>query len=182
MNTYLANPTLENEAILKPAVTKSPYETVAHSNRKPKSKEFVQTCPDCKKVLDRNESMHSCLHDQSDPVPPPGPLDSFFLSFSDYQYDPSIPLSESYHSFRQGLRQWSDWDGYSPSTWKEYKKEVNERYQAALTREFNLWFGTEDNIMSWHSLCRAIGIYPPPATPKLCRAVSNRFSKITFLF
>jgi hypothetical protein len=117
------------------------------------------------------------------PVPSVGPLDAFFLSFRGYQYDPFIPPAESFRSLRRGLRWWNDWDGNFPDTWKEYEKDVATRYQATLTKEFNLWFGTEDDIDSWHSLCRAIGIRPLPTTCDECREVSNQIHttlRITF--
>lgn len=107
------------------------------------------------------------------PVTSISPLDVFFSCFRGYQYDPSIPPAESFRSLRRGLRRWNDWDGNVPDTWKEYEKDVITRYQAALTKEFNLWFGTEDDIDSWHSLCRAIGIGPLPTTCHECREVSN---------
>ena len=107
------------------------------------------------------------------PTPSIGPLDAFFLSFPGYQYDPSIPPAESFHFLRRGLKGWNDWDRSFPATWKEYEKVVYTRYQAALTKEFNLWFGTEDDIRSWHSLCRAIEISPLPTTHKECQEVSS---------
>lgn len=174
--TYLAKRTSYKKAIPEISAIKSPLESVVHFNRGSRPKTRVKTCSDCKTVLNGdNETMHSCLNGLSSPVPPAGPLDSFFLSFPGYHYDPSIPLAESFRSFRQGLRRWNDWNGYSPDTWKEYEDDVYTRYQAALTKEFNLWFGMEDDIRSWHSLCRAIAIYPLPATHNLCREVSDRF-------
>jgi len=110
---------------------------------------------------------------QSAPVPSIGPLDTFFLSFPGYHYDPSIPPAESFRSFRNGLKRWNDWNGSFPDTWKKYEEDVYTRYQAALTKEFNLWFGTEDDIKSWHSLCRAIAIHPLPTTHEECREVSS---------
>jgi len=173
---YLVNHSSYREAIPEVSATNPFLESVAQSNRKSKPETCAPTCPDCRTVLiGDNETTHSCLYPQSTPAPSTGPLDSFFRSFSGYQYDPSIPPAESFRSFRRGLKRWSDWDGYSPDTWKEYKEDVYTRYQAALTKEFNLWFGTEDDIMPWHSLCRAIAIHPLPPTCELCREVGNRF-------
>lgn len=106
-------------------------------------------------------------------IPSIGPLDAFFFSFSGYKYDPSIPPAESFDSFKRGLKRWNDWDGIFPNNWENYEKDVYTRYQAALTKEFNLWFGTEDDIRSWHSLCRAIAISPLPPTCEECREVRN---------
>ena len=124
----------------------------------------------------KNHTSHGVVTTESipeTPTPSIGPLDTFFLSFSGYKYNPSIPPADSFRSLRRGLRRWNDWDHSTPATWQEYEKDVNTRYQAALTKEFNLWFGTEDDIRSWHSLCRAIAISPLPTTHKECQEVSN---------
>jgi hypothetical protein len=76
---------------------------------------------------------------------------------------------------RDGLSHWNDFEKTICSTWDEYKKDVYTRYQAALTREFNLWFGTDDDLASWHSLCRAIAIQPLPATLRECEKVSRSY-------
>lgn len=111
---------------------------------------------------------------QPPPSAPPalGPLDAFFLSFPTFPYDPTIPPASSFRSFQAGLSNWNDFDKSACSTWNEYKNDVWERYQAALTQEFNLWFGTEDELESWYALCRAIGIVPLPKTRGKCREVS----------
>ena len=36
-----------------------------------------------------------------------------------------------------------------------------DQYQEALTPEFKLWFGAEDDTAAWHSLCRAMKIEAP---------------------
>ncbi|KAF4631765.1 hypothetical protein G7Y89_g6362 [Cudoniella acicularis] len=180
---YLVNHSSYKEAIPEFSAMNPLLESMAQPNRKSKPETCAPTCPDCRTdLVGDNETIHSCPYPQFTPVPSTGPLDSFFLSFSGYQYDPSIPPAESFRSFRRGLRRWSDWDGYSPDTWKEYEEDIYTRYQAALTQEFNLWFGTEDDIRAWHSLCRAIAIQPLPATCELCReAVRNRHVNIVDL-
>ena len=101
------------------------------------------------------------------------PLDQFFESFSKFPYNACIPPATSYKNLRANLWKWHDWDGHRPSTWREYRQEVQARYEVALTDEFNLWFGTEDDLKSWHSLCRALGIIPLPLTCEECRSVSS---------
>lgn len=181
---YLVNHSSYKEATPEFSATSPFLESAAQSNRSFNPETCAPTCPDCRTVLiGDNETTHSYLYPQSTPAPSTGPLDSFFRSFSGYQYDPSIPPAESFRSFRRGLRRWNDWNGYSPNTWKEYEDDVYTRYQAALTKEFNLWFGIEDDIMPWHSLCRAIAIHTLPATCKLCREVGNcLYNILRFLF
>lgn len=111
----------------------------------------------------------------SSPPSSTGPLNQFFLSFPGFQYDPSLPPADSFHALREGLSRWNDFDESILSTWDEYKKDVWARYQTALTKEFNLWFGTEDEIESWYALCRAIGITPIPETRKKCREVREKY-------
>ena len=36
-----------------------------------------------------------------------------------------------------------------------------DQYQEALTQEFKLWFGAEDDNAVWHSFCRAVKIEAP---------------------
>jgi hypothetical protein len=90
------------------------------------------------------------------------PLDRFFLSFPAFNYDPSLPPATSYKCLQKQQR-WHRNDPASEEGW--------DRYQNALTEEFQLWFGAEDDLEAWHALCRAIGIDPPPVTCKLCKAV-----------
>ena len=90
------------------------------------------------------------------------PLDRFFLSFSAFNYNPSLPPATSYKRLQKEQR-WHRNDPASEEGW--------DRYQNALTEEFQLWFGAEDDLEAWHALCRAIGINPPPTTCKSCKAV-----------
>ncbi|KAF1963906.1 hypothetical protein BU23DRAFT_440867, partial [Bimuria novae-zelandiae CBS 107.79] len=46
--------------------------------------------------------------------------------------------------------------------------------QKALTEEFDLWFGSEDDLEAWHALCCAVGISPLPTSCESCeKAVRN---------
>jgi hypothetical protein len=80
----------------------------------------------------------------------------------------------SFGELLSGLGTWHTWDGKNQKTWEDYWKEVKDEYQTALTDEFNLWFGTEGDIESWHALCRAVRIQPPPLTCEDCRSVSSQ--------
>ncbi|KAE8447328.1 hypothetical protein EG329_010886 [Mollisiaceae sp. DMI_Dod_QoI] len=177
--TYLANCTSRSEA----AAGVSAMEPITKSMVQPNVESRPETSFSTRKTSGtRPKAKHSSPSFQSTPTPTIGPLDAFFLSFPGYQYDPSIPPADSYRLFRRGLRRWNDWDGNFLKTWKEYEEDVYTRYQAALTKEFNLWFGTEDDIRSWHSLCRAIAIHPLPTTQRECRdAVRNRHVNIVDL-
>jgi hypothetical protein len=175
--TYLINHTSYNEATTGVSAIPPLLKSMAQSNMKSKPETPFSNYPDrsgCRMTpANGQKARHSGSGVQSTPVPSIGPLDAFFRSFSGYHYDPSIPPAESFLSFKRGLKRWNDWDGSLPDTWKKYEEHVYTRYQAALTKEFNLWFGTEDDIKSWHSLCRAIAIHPLPTTRKKCREVSN---------
>lgn len=46
-----------------------------------------------------------------------------------------------------------------------------DQYQESLTQEFKLWFGAEEDIAAWHSLCRAVRIEPLPRTCLECKKV-----------
>ncbi|KAL8715628.1 MAG: hypothetical protein Q9225_006370 [Loekoesia sp. 1 TL-2023] len=125
---------------------------------------------------------HYPLSEPSIPSVADNPLDQFFDSFSKFPYDACIPPATSYKNLRDNLWRWHDWDGHEPGTWKEYQQEVQARYELALTHEFNLWFGTEDDLKSWHALCRALGIIPLPLTCEECRSViSDRHVNIVDL-
>jgi hypothetical protein len=132
------------------------------------------TCPHCKTVLAiHKKAAHDCIPPQPSIRARAGPLDHFFRSFSSFPYDNTEPPAASFQILLVGLKKWHNWDVKDPNTWKEYREQVSEEYQKALTREFNLWFGTEDSLESWHALCRAVGVQPPPLTCEECRWVSS---------
>ena len=121
----------------------------------------------------RAYTQHYSVSACSTPSIADNPLDQFFHSFSKFPYDACIPPATSYENLWINLSRWHDWDGHQPGTWEKYQQEVRARYEAALTREFNLWFGTEDDLKSWHALCKALGIIPLPLTCEACRSVSS---------
>ena len=92
------------------------------------------------------------------------PLDMFFNSFPGFPYTPTNPPQQEYSRLRQ-FYSWGRNDPDGETAWSQYR--------SALVREFNRWYGEEDDDMkSWRSICRAIGIFPIPQTPKDCRSVS----------
>ena len=141
----------------------------------PGSATLFWTCPGCKTVVATHQkAAHKCARPGSSvETPKVGPLDRFFRSFPSFPYDAQKSPDASFGQLLSGLRTWHTWNKKNPSTWELYRKEVRERYQTALTHEFNLWFGTEDDIESWHALCRAVRIRPLPLTCEDCRSVSN---------
>lgn len=42
------------------------------------------------------------------------------------------------------------------------------RYQDALKAELELWFGAQNDVVAWHTLCNEIGFQPPPSNCKSC--------------
>jgi len=90
------------------------------------------------------------------------PLDHFFRSYPSFEYDPSLPPATSYNL----LRRQQNWKRNSPES-----DDGWARYQNALTQEFQLWYGKEDDLNAWHALCRAIGVEPLPETCEACKSV-----------
>ncbi|KFY67376.1 hypothetical protein V496_01567 [Pseudogymnoascus sp. VKM F-4515 (FW-2607)] len=101
------------------------------------------------------------------------PLDKFFQSYSQFEYDPALPPAESYAR----LKAYYGWRRHGADS-----DEAWDGYQSALKEELTLWFGAEDDIVAWHALCRAIRIRPLPITPKDClKAVRTRHVNIVDL-
>ena len=131
--------------------------------------EITWTCPSCNAVFAIQErTYHHCSSSQSKPSAIDGPLDEFFGFYPSFDYDASVPPATSFGLLRDHLRQRYKWAHKSPES-----EELWRRYQAALTHEFNLWFGVEDDLNAWQSLCRAVRIFPLPTTIKLCRSVGR---------
>lgn len=51
--------------------------------------------------------------------------------------------------------------------------EAWDTYQDSLKAEVQLWFGEEDDLHAWHTLCRAIGITHPPHKCDDCAKAST---------
>jgi hypothetical protein len=130
------------------------------------------TCPACNFVFAIQEKTHHrCSSSESKPSTIDGPLDKFFRSYPSFRYDPSKPPAISFARLQNHLQQRHGWAHRGPET-----DELWHRYQAVLTQEFNLWFGVEDDLDAWHSLCRALRITSLPTTCELCRLVGPQTS------
>lgn len=92
------------------------------------------------------------------------PLNIFFQSFNGFVYDPTLPPSESYSSL-QMFYGWHRGEDESDRAWQDF--------QEALQQEFKLWFGSEDDLAAWQSLCRAVRIEPIPRNCLDCEKVMN---------
>ncbi|OJJ79521.1 C2H2-type zinc finger protein [Aspergillus glaucus CBS 516.65] len=117
-------------------------------------------------LCDRSFSSQKALNQHLRNLPPhfqlpKTPLNIFFQSFDGFKFDPNLPPSESYPSL-QRFYGWRKGNKDSAQAW--------DQYQEALTQEFKLWFGAEDDIAAWHSLCRAVGIEPLPRSCLECEA------------
>lgn len=116
----------------------------------------------------------------SAPSAPAAGVDAFFQSFPKFVYNSSKTPAMNFKIFMRGLPRWHDWDG--SITQKEYEEAIEKRYQVALTEEFTVWFGKDDDMRSWSSLCQAVKIDPVPATIEECKkAVENRHVNIVDL-
>ena len=91
------------------------------------------------------------------------PINAFFKSFPSFKFDPTITPSESYLLLAKHRKRHSR-SAQSDDVWN--------KYQEALTEEFDLWFGSEDDLEAWHALCCAVGISPLPTSCDSCEEVS----------
>ncbi|EGR46326.1 uncharacterized protein TRIREDRAFT_109960 [Trichoderma reesei QM6a] len=97
------------------------------------------------------------------PTPPKTPLDIFFSSFKNFKYKPSRDPSASW-------KQLASSQGWPP---KKPKKDAPgrdawDRYQMALAKEVELWFGHENDPKAWRTLCRAVGHADAPEDIDKC--------------
>ncbi|CAK7562849.1 MAG: hypothetical protein SEPTF4163_000705 [Sporothrix epigloea] len=97
---------------------------------------------------------------QTEIEPATTPLDRFFACYPDFRYDREQPPAKSFRL----LEHFSGWERDSTE-----KKEAWKSYQQALIDEVRLWFGNEDDLASWHQLCRAVGIRKLPPTRRECK-------------
>ena len=157
-----------NSTISGTSEVKNPKEKrIAKSNSTASRQLQSRICPSCSAVItSRQRTSHSCSSSDPRPSTNDGPLDEFFHIYHSFHYDASIPPGISFESLQTHLRKRHKWSRESPEC-----KELWHHYQAALTQEFNLWFGVEDDLDAWHSLCRAVRITPLPKTSELCRSV-----------
>ena len=120
-------------------------------------------CEDCNRSFGSEEALDQHLRDcPMHQLDSETPLDRFFRSFPTFDYDPSLPPATSYAKLRRH-EGWGRGDEATNDAW--------DRYQNALEGELRKWYGAENDISAWHSLCRAIGVEPPPETCEQCEAV-----------
>lgn len=122
------------------------------------------SCGLCNRTFISNEALQMHVKDSPTHNSLPGtPLNRFFQSFPGFSYNPNLPPPESYAR----LQKFYGWRHNSPES-----REAWDRYQNALREEFNMWFGSEEDLGSWHALCRAVRISPLPNTLLGCEKAS----------
>ncbi|CAG7950532.1 unnamed protein product [Penicillium salamii] len=120
-------------------------------------------CEPCDRSFGSQDALGQHLRDSSAHFQlPRTPLNRFFQSFNGFVYDPTLPPTESYSSL-QRFYGWRRGEEESDRAWQQF--------QEALNQEFRLWFGAEDDLAAWHSLCRAVEIEPLPRTCHDCKKV-----------
>jgi hypothetical protein len=117
-------------------------------------------CEACDRSFGSQDALEQHLNASCNDVPDlKTPLDRFFSSFPTFSYDSSLPPATSYANL-QAHEGWRRNPAGSQEAWNGY--------QDALNREFQMWYGAEDDLTAWHTLCRAIGIVPAPASCEEC--------------
>ncbi|KAL7799951.1 hypothetical protein V8C37DRAFT_366123 [Trichoderma ceciliae] len=91
------------------------------------------------------------------------PLDRFFTSFAGFPYDPHLSPEASLKLLEQDQGWESRKHGPAKDAWK--------RYQRALVKEVEMWFGDEDDLTAWWTLCKAVGHCDPPEDVRMCKAI-----------
>lgn len=92
-----------------------------------------------------------------------GPLAQFFRRYSNFDYNSS---NSAPSEFRR-LCSFKKWD-------KRQKDTAHDAFKSALTKQFNLNYGTSvSDVGSWQSLCTYIGVEPIPETVEECKKVSR---------
>lgn len=91
------------------------------------------------------------------------PLDRFFASFAGFAYDAHLSPEASFKLLEHD-QGWAD-RRFGPG------KDAWKRYQRALVKEVEMWFGDEHDLAAWWTLCRAVGCLEPPEEIRKCKAV-----------
>ncbi|KAL7782107.1 hypothetical protein V8C43DRAFT_214290 [Trichoderma afarasin] len=96
------------------------------------------------------------------------PLDGFFTSFAGFVYDPHLSPEASWKK----LRRFQGWKGLSPDGRRsDEENHAWGRYQGALVREVEMWFGDEKDLTAWRTLCKAVGEVDPPDEIRECKKI-----------
>jgi hypothetical protein len=78
------------------------------------------------------------------------PLQTFFSSFSDFDFDQDAPSGIQFQLLRK-KQGWKRGDAVGEVAWQDFR--------SALVLEFNARFGTQANdLLAWQTLCRIVGI------------------------
>ncbi|KAL7808643.1 hypothetical protein V8C26DRAFT_412763 [Trichoderma gracile] len=95
------------------------------------------------------------------------PLDTFFLSFSHqgFVHNPAKSPVNSWKALCK-FQSWHNKPNDHPPKQKAWK-----RYQNALVKEVELYFGDVDDITAWKTVCRAVGCEEPPDQISKCKAI-----------
>ncbi|KAL3460881.1 hypothetical protein BJX64DRAFT_261998 [Aspergillus heterothallicus] len=123
------------------------------------------SCGQCDRSFRSQDALDQHCRDSATHQLPTTPLNSFFQSFAGFRYDPRLPPNDSFSSLQRRYG-WHRGDEREARAWKQF--------QQALTEEFDLWFGAEDDIATWHALCYALRITPPPPTCRDCKKVVRK--------
>ncbi|KAM0257963.1 hypothetical protein ACHAQJ_004122 [Trichoderma viride] len=92
------------------------------------------------------------------------PLDRFFTSFEGFAYDAHLSPEASFKSLKR-------YQGWGSKTYGGPGKEAWERYQKALVEEVEMWFGHEDDLTAWWTLCKAVECFDPPDDIQKCKTI-----------
>jgi rubredoxin len=96
-------------------------------------------CEECGRVFLSDAALQQHLHSPRHRAH--SPLDQFFLSFTDFDYDPLAAPSDEFDRLRS-FYGWDRRDADGDEAWS--------RYMNALVLEFNSWYGTDSqNLRSW---------------------------------
>ncbi|KAL7942831.1 hypothetical protein V8C42DRAFT_140582 [Trichoderma barbatum] len=89
------------------------------------------------------------------------PLDGFFTSFAGFAHDPYVSPEASWRA----LAEFKGWET------KEKSRTAWKRYQRALVKEVEMWFGNETDLTAWRTLCKAVGQVDPPNDIRKCKGI-----------
>ncbi|KAJ6037159.1 hypothetical protein N7540_001438 [Penicillium herquei] len=131
-----------------------------------KAHPITHKCEPCNRTFKNQDALNQHLRDAQAHAPST-PLDIFFKRYPSFPYDPKISPSESW----KRLKSHFGWKRTEPQT-----VEARILYHEALEEEVRLWFGSEDDIESWHNLSRAVGINPLPVDCEEAKKVYILFS------
>ncbi|KAF8148236.1 hypothetical protein B0H34DRAFT_267321 [Crassisporium funariophilum] len=96
-----------------------------------------------------------------------GPLEVFFARYHQFVYNPSASATSEFQRLCN-VRKWVHGQPVRKAAYDEFKD--------ALTRQFNMNYGTDANdLAAWQTLCASLRIEPIPDKLKDCRLVSDFF-------